>query len=72
MNNEQPKALELADKLELCWGDKRIDDAAAELRRLHSLNAELINSMRYIQEQTHVGHIHDTASAAIAKAKEQA
>lgn len=33
-------ALRLADALELCWGDKRIDEAAAELRRLHDLVTE--------------------------------
>ena len=44
-----------------------IDEAAAELRRLHSVNAELLHWMKYIQAQTHLAHIHDTASAAIAR-----
>jgi hypothetical protein len=44
-------------------------NAAVELRRLHEVNAELLFQMRYIQEQTNVGHIHDVVSAAIAKAE---
>jgi hypothetical protein len=48
---EQPEALFLADELEAPLGtvihgqvDKR---AAAELRRLHSVNAELLEALRY-------------------------
>jgi hypothetical protein len=47
----------------------QIRKAAAELRRLHEMNAELLFQMRYIQEQTNVGHIHDVVSAAIAKSE---
>ena len=36
-----PEALRLADSLELCWGDSRLDEAAAELRRLHTENERL-------------------------------
>ena len=64
------EALRLADSLErmslsTIW-DKQ---AAAELRRLHAVNQELLFSMQYILSKDHIGHIHDTASAAIAKAK---
>ena len=38
MTNKQPEALRLADSLVLCWGDSRLDEAAAELRRLHAEN----------------------------------
>ena len=32
----QPEALRLANELAKCWGDSRIDQAIAELRRLHA------------------------------------
>lgn len=38
---ELPEALRLAASLELCWGDSRLDKAAAELRRLHAENEAL-------------------------------
>jgi hypothetical protein len=37
-----PLALKLADSLVLCWGDSRLDEAAAELRRLHAENEALM------------------------------
>jgi hypothetical protein len=46
-----------------------ITEAAAELRRLHSLNQELVEALKYIEAQTHLGHIHDTASSALTKAR---
>jgi hypothetical protein len=66
----QSKALQLADELD---GTVKTGywEAAAELRRLHSVNAELLHWMKYIQAQTHLAHIHDTASAAIAKAQKK-
>ena len=69
--SKQPKALRLADWCDAhSSGDYRPSaEAAAELRRLHEVNAELLFQMRYIQEQTNVGHIHDVVSAAIAKAE---
>ena len=68
MNTQQPKALRIADALMAYSAQRSLaDDAAAELRRLHSVNAELLHWMKYIQAQTHLAHIHDTASAAIAK-----
>ncbi len=104
MNTQQPKALRLAETLDVdaTNGDmgRKPDQkchkrqAAAELRRLHdvelhlaqvergfdkliteryalkSVNAELLHWMKYIKAQTNLGHIHDTASAAIAKAQE--
>ena len=39
-NAHQPKALRLAASLELCWGDSRLDEAAAELRRLHAVEQQ--------------------------------
>ena len=70
--NKQPEALRLAEKMEsyslrsgYAW---HCHKAAAELRRLHEINAVLIYWMKYIQAQTHIRHIHDTAGVAIAKA----
>jgi hypothetical protein len=63
MNTQQPKALQLADSLENLeatgWGgdcfaltensEKQANLAAAELRRLHSVNAELLDALsKYI------------------------
>ena len=49
MSTEQPEALRLADRLDLyATGDKHqkdIEDAAAKLRRLHQVNAELLEAL---------------------------
>jgi hypothetical protein len=48
MNTQQPKALRLADALNVSapFVDDHINHAAAaELRRLHSVNAELLESL---------------------------
>ena len=67
--SEKPEALRLADSLErMSLSTKWDKQAAAELRRLHAVNQELLFSMQYILSKDHIGHIHDTASAAIAKA----
>ena len=42
--NTQPEALRLADVLEGC--DSFDNRAAAELRRLHALNAELLEALK--------------------------
>jgi len=78
----QPEALRLADELLFAgrFGHehedaaarrriKRNTEASAELRRLHEVNQELVFALRYIEAQTHLGHIHDTASSALAKAR---
>ena len=44
------------------------DAVFKERDRLHEANQELMHWLKYIQAQTHIGHIHDTASAAITKA----
>ena len=61
---EKPEALRLADALETLSPLER--DAAAELRRLHTVNVELLEAL-----QKHVHHFGDPlrcARAAIAKA----
>lgn len=47
--SKQPEALRLADEIEQCYSD---DDywiqVAAELRRLHEVNAELAEALEYV------------------------
>jgi hypothetical protein len=46
---EQPEALSMADMLDseaLRWGTPELYKAAAELRRLHAENAELLEALR--------------------------
>ena len=45
--NTQPEALRLAAMLSLTFpGNKGVDLAAAELRRLHEVNAELLEALK--------------------------
>jgi hypothetical protein len=77
----QPEALRLALALNMSapFVDGHINHAAAaELRRLHSVNAELLEALQSIMEMTG-GYVPDTskgewakARAAIAKATEAA
>ena len=73
MTDKQPEALRLADWLErrtmIMFEDKQ---AAAELRRLHEVNAELVEALAEIAEWTEryttPGHpISTVARAALAK-----
>jgi hypothetical protein len=70
MTEAERLAKELEEDFNLSYPSASMYEAAAELLRLHAINAELIHWMKYIQAQTHVGHIHDTASAALEKAKQ--
>jgi len=45
MTDKQPEALRLADALEELYGYADTDAAAAELRRLHEVNAELLAAL---------------------------
>jgi hypothetical protein len=88
---DQPEALRLADALEAYWGadlgHDRERQAAAELRRLHAENAELLEALRWIERRCpaqlllqdlhriHMEAAHDAgacARAAIAKAEGEA
>ena len=65
--NAQPEALQIASiGMNATLNLAKCRD---ENKRLHALNQELLHWMQYIQAQTHIGHIHDTASAAITKAQ---
>ena len=72
--SDKSEALKLADVVEVFDAKSErlplelYSDISSELRRLHEVNQELLFWMRYILSKDHVGHIHDTARAAIAKA----
>jgi len=64
--SDQPEALRLAD-----WCDTfntvQHDKAAAELRRLHTANAELLKAMENIERSTHDAMTATLARIAIAR-----
>jgi len=73
MTDKQPEALRLADEAdhrdfgldpEPTW----IKNAAAELRRLHEVNAELVEALEFCAGTSYITDAHDVAKAAIAKA----
>lgn len=49
--SDKPEALRLAESLLLCWGDSRLDEAAAELRRLHAANIDCVNHFNAIKAE---------------------
>ena len=66
--NKQPEALRLADDLD-AWtlGKPTLHrEAAAELRRLHSMNGELLEALKLAQSI--IGHPEDAHSKLIAAA----
>ena len=67
--NTQPEALRLADALGNAPKWQQLQ-AAAELRRLHALNQELLEALRKCSAQlTRLGYSANHADAAIAKAE---
>lgn len=76
----QPEALRLADALEKQWLADRASSemrnkAAAELRRLHAVNQELLEALKAVttaQDLSTYGMALHNARAAIAKAEGQA
>jgi hypothetical protein len=71
----RPEALRLADQLIAYLGGNTAAQAAAELRRLHALNAELLEALKQIvnsaddQQAAILTHLLRQARAAIAKAE---
>ena len=69
--NTQPEALRLADELDVEFAQGRISNhngrkAAAELRRLHEVNQELLAALRKCSAQlTRLGYSANHADAAI-------
>jgi hypothetical protein len=71
MSTQQPEALRLADALNMSapFVDDHINHAAAaEMRRLHSVNAELLKELREISTAENRRRMAEIAHAAIAKA----
>ena len=72
--NQQPEAyaLILADTLDLLALQTELRKAAAELRRLHSLNVELLEALKGLLDVTDFHELYgkktEAARAAIAKA----
>jgi hypothetical protein len=71
-NTNQSEALRLAEMIEgdmSCIGDAEI---VAELRRLHEVNAELLEALKVLVENGGIGSedMFDDARTAIAKAEE--
>jgi hypothetical protein len=65
----QPEALRLADRLEGRYAlHPEVQQAAAELRRQHALNGELLEALQMALPQL-IGRAERTARAAIAKAE---
>ena len=69
MTQKQPEALRLADEL-----DGKIKtpywQAAAELRRLHALNAELLEALKLeMSDEWECNSYHPNLTAALAKAE---
>jgi hypothetical protein len=68
--NKQPKALRLADALVSLHGYPLSIKAAAELRRLHSVNDELLDALKLARLVVNPAHAYGIAiEAAIAKAQ---
>jgi hypothetical protein len=73
--NDQPTALRLANLIDHGNDSSWIErEAAAELRRLHALNGELLEALKQALEECiwpneRLSDVHDKACAAIAKAE---
>ena len=73
---KQPEALRLAELIRSRYGNDITDEAAAELRRLHEMNQELLEALETISDHAPWGGSKDkyiawlisVATAAIAKA----
>ena len=65
---QQPEALRLADELRDTPFESTRYEAAAELRRLHEVNAELVEALEFCAGTSYITDAHDVAKAAIAKA----
>jgi hypothetical protein len=67
---EQPEALRLADLVDHGSDSSHIErEVAAELRRLHALNGELLEALDKIAINTHDDTAERVARAAIARAE---
>jgi hypothetical protein len=75
-DTKQPEALRLADESDndewIAGTNQWREEAAAELRRLHEVNAELLEALKVLVANGGIGSedMFDDARAAIAKAEE--
>lgn len=73
MTDKQPEALRLADLLERDpseWGGLTLGwKAAAELRRLHEVNADLIDALQFCSGTSYITDAHRVAEETLAKAE---
>ena len=70
--DKQPTALRLADELESEWVAPYEFDSAAELRRLHQVNQELVEALEEFIRNPAGDNTEENAIAILAKHKEQA
>lgn len=56
--SDQPKALRMADELDRL-GSQYDSEIAAELRRLHALNAELVKALKHAAECVQTNYLPD-------------
>lgn len=73
MTDKQPEALRIADLLERDpseWGGLTLGwKAAAELRRLHEVNADLIDALQFCSGTSYITDAHRVAEETLAKAE---
>lgn len=68
MTDKQPEALMLADILEFKIPSiECLEKAAAELRRLHEANADLIDALQFCSGTSYITDAHRVAEEALAK-----
>ena len=70
MTDKQPEALRLADILEFKVPSiECLEKAAAELRRLHEVNADLIDALQFCSGTSYISDAHEVAEEALAKSE---
>lgn len=70
MTDKQPEALTLADILEFKIPSiECLEKAAAELRRLHEVNADLIDALQFCSGTSYITDAHRVAEETLAKAE---
>ena len=68
MPDKQPEALRLANWLDTS-ANTRDKSAAAELRRLHEVNADLIDALQFCSGTSYISDAHEVAEETLAKAE---
>lgn len=67
MTDKQPEALRLADFLKCYSTMSGHHEAAAELRRLHEVNADLIDALQFCSGTSYITDANRVAEEALAK-----